>query len=87
MAGENSSNKENDTVGEKEPVYKRRKTRIIASTQKIYISQKQAPKQIKEPVSNTETKTGHRKSPKMPRAPAKYWESIMAELRNPNEDE
>ena len=58
-----------------------------ASTQIKYMSPKQAPKQIKEPVSNNKTKTGHRRSPRMPRATAKYWESIKAELRNPNEDE
>ena len=68
MAGENSSNKENDTVRENEPVHKRRRTRMNASTQNKYISPKQAPKQIKEPVSNNETKTRHRRSTRMPRA-------------------
>ena len=87
MTGENSSNKENDTVSENEPVHKRRRIRMNASTQNKYISPKQAPKQIKKPVSNNETKTGHRRSPRMPRATAKYRESIKAELRNPNKDE
>ena len=72
MTGENSSNKENDTVSENKPVHKRRRTRMNASAQNKYISPKQAPKQIKEPVPNNETKTGHRRSPRMPRATAKY---------------
>ena len=87
VARKSSSNHENDTIAENEPVHKRRKKRVDASTQNKYISPKQAPKQIKEPISNSEIKTGYRRSPRMPRATAKYWESIKAELRNPNKDE
>ena len=79
-----SNNKENNTV---KTVHKRRKTSINTGTQNEYIAPKQAPKQIKEPISKTETKTEHRRSPRMPRATAKYWGSIKAELRNPNQDE
>ena len=53
----------------------------------IFIATKKAPKQIKEPISKTETKVIHRRSPRMPSATAKYWESIKAKLRNPNQDE
>ena len=84
MYGGKSNNNENNTV---ETVHKRRKTTINAGTQNKYIAPKQAPKQIKEPISKTENKTGHRRSPRMPRATAKYWKSIKGELRNPNQDE
>ena len=84
MYGGKSNNNKNNTV---KTVHKRRKISINAGTQNEYIAPKQAPKQIKEPVSKTEKKTGHRRSPRMPRTTAKYWESIKAELRNPNQDE
>ena len=84
MYGGKSNINEDDTV---ETVHKRRKTLTNAGTQNDYMAPKQAPKQIKEPISRKETKTGHRRSPRMPRATAKYWESIKAELRNPNQDE
>ena len=81
--GKTNNNKDNTA----ETMHKRRKTLPSAGTQSDYIAPKQAPKQIKEPISRKETKTGHRRSPRMPRATAKYWESIKAELRNPNQDE
>ena len=84
MYGGKPNNNEDNTV---ETVHKRRKTSPSAGTQNDYIAPKQAPKQIKEPILTKETKTGHRRSPRMPRATAKYWESIKAELRNPNQDE
>ena len=58
-------------------------------TQNDYMAPKQAPapKQIKESISRKETKTGHRRSPRMTRATEKYWESIKVELRNPNQDD
>ena len=33
------------------------------------------------------TGSGLRRSPRMPTATARYWNSIKAELRNPNQDE
>ena len=84
MYGGKSNSNKDSTV---EPMHKKRKTSPSAGTQSDYVAPKQAPKQIKEPISRKETKTGHRRSPRIPRAIAKYWESIMVELRNPNQDE
>ena len=84
MYGGNSNSNKDSTV---EPMHKKRKTSPSAGTQSDYVAPKQAPKQIKEPISREETKPGLRRSPRMPRATAKYWDSIKAELRNPNQDE
>ena len=70
-----------------EPTHKKRKLLPSAEKQSDYVAPSQAPKQIKEPVSRKDTKPGLRRSPRMPRATAKYWDSIKAELRNPNQDE
>ena len=70
-----------------ELMHKKRKMSPSAQNQSDYVAPKQAPKQIKEPISREETKPGLRRSPRMPRATAKYWESIKTELRNPNQDE
>ena len=62
MYGGKPNNNEYNTV---ETVHKRRKTSPSAGMQNDYIK---APKQI----STKETKTGHRRLPRMPRATAKY---------------
>ena len=84
MYGGKSNSNKDSTI---EPMHKKRKTSPSAGTQSDYVAPKQAPKQIKEPISREETKPGLRRSPRMPRATAKYWDSIKAELRNPNQDE
>ena len=80
-----SSNSNKDSTDE--PMHKKRKLLPSAGKQSDYVAPKQAPEQIKEPVSRKDTKPGLRRSPRMPRATAKYWDSIKAELRNPNQDE
>ena len=84
MYGGNSNSNKDSTV---EPMHKKRKLLPSAGTQSDYVAPKQAPKQIKELVPRGDTKPGLRRSPRMPRATAKYWDSIKAELRNPNQDE
>ena len=84
MYGGKSNNNKDNTV---KTVHKRRKVSESAGMQNDYMAPKQAPKQIKEPILRKETKTGHRRSPRIPRATAKYWESIKVELKNPNQDE
>ena len=66
---------------------KRRKLLPNARKQSIYVEPKQAPKQLKEQVSRKNAESGLRTSPRMLTATAKYWNSIKAELRNPNQDE
>ena len=80
--GKSNSNKDSTD----EPMHKKRKLLPSAGKQSDYVAPKQAPEQIKEPVSRKDTKPGLRRSPRMPRATAKYWDSIKAELRNPNQD-
>ena len=87
VAEKSSGNNKNETVAENKPVHKRRKTKVDTSTQNKYKLPKQAPKHIKEQTLNSNIKTGYRRSPRMPSTTAKYWESIKAELRNPNKDE
>ena len=68
---------------------KSKKRKLLPSARKHsdYVEPKQAPKQLKEQVSRKNTGSGLRRSPRMPTATAKYWNSIKAELRNPNLDE
>ena len=77
MYGGNSNSNKDSTI---EPMHKKRKLLPSVGTQSDYFAPKQAPKQIKEPISREETKPGLRRSPRMPRATAKYWDSIKAEL-------
>ena len=67
-------------------MHKKRKLLPSARDQNDYVEPKQAPKQLKEQVSRKNTESGLRRSPRMPTATAKYWNSIKAELRNPNQD-
>ena len=53
MYGGKTNNSKDNTV---ETMHKRRKTLLSAGTQSDYIAPKQAPKQIKEPISREETK-------------------------------
>ena len=75
------------TIALIKPMHKKRKLLPSARKQSIYVEPKQAPKQLKEQVSRKNTESGLRRSPRMPTATAKYWNSIKAELRNPNQDE
>ena len=84
MYGGNSNSNKYSTV---EPMHKKRKPLPSAGTKSDYVAPKQTSKQIKEPVLREDTKPGLRRSPRMPRATAKYWDSIKAELRNPNQDD
>ena len=68
-------------------MHNKRKLLPSARKQSDYVKPKQAPKQLKEQVSRKNTESGLRRSPRMPTATAKYWNSIKAELRNPNQDE
>ena len=73
MYGGNSNSNKDSTY---EPMHKKRKLLPSAGTLSDYVAPKQAPEQIKETVSREDTKLGLRRSPKMPRATAKYWDSI-----------
>ena len=80
-----SSNSNKDSTDE--PMHKKRKLLPSAGKQSDYVAPKQAPEQIKELVSRKDAKPRLRRSPRMLRATAKYWNSIKAELRNPDQDE
>ena len=81
MYGGNSNSNKDSTD---ESMHKKRKLLPSAKKQGTYVEPKQAPEQLKEHDSREKAKPGLRRSPRMPRATAKYWDSIKAELRNPN---
>ena len=80
MYGGNSNSNKDSTV---EPMHKKRKLLPSAGTQSDYVAPKKAPKQIKEPISKYQRISNIKNA----LATAKYWDSIKAELRNPNQDE
>ena len=79
-----SSNSNKDSTDE--PMHKKRKLLPSARKQSDYIEPKQALEQLKEHISRENAKPGLRRSPRMPMATARYWNSMKAELRNPNQD-
>ena len=83
MYGGNTNNNKDEN---NEPMHKKRKLLPSGREQNYYVKPKQAPKQLKEQVSRKNTESWLRRSPRMPTATAKYWNSIKAELRNPNQD-
>ena len=84
MYGGNTNSNKDSTD---EPMHKKGKLLLNAQNKNDYVEPKQAPKQLKEQVPRKNAESGLRRSPRMPTATAKYWNSIKAELRNPNQDE